>query len=384
MAKRSFFESMGNASLERFHSAFIGYLLSDNYGNRAFTLDLISCWLGKSLPTTVKDIEVFYEFLQTDILIWIDKTHVIVIENKLKSDYNATQLSTYHTKITSFFGITACDFYYLSMGTAPLGLVLPWEHITYNDFYNCISSLITKHRISDLYLLEYSSYIKTLIDISNDFILRPDFYPSVFQYAGMEQSKRFSVSTTGWTLYQKFVFDNKYETLLQKLLINKLVNDLTSTFPSISKVWQGGDSHGKAHFGIEICKYTTGITPTDYVIQFQMQFDNTNLAVAKLVVEEENYATSTYAAFRSHSVPSLYFSGFGIPPITNVEDLFNIIQSSPLNKGFNHGPFPSPPGSRNKGRISLTKHLGSSLVPPTYSTLLKAIDDAYIDAKSLV
>lgn len=225
--RKTFFEAISLADMEKVHSAVIGWMLSDDCDafdiktkseilKRLFNVDNSGCF---------QKIKAVVETHNIDILILTESNNgektCWVIENKIKSSQGCNQLNKYEKTIKEDYKNYTYKFCLLSLIKEKPISKQNWE---YND-YNCLASLLEsalkksdKKKIDYSFLYEYLQSIKHMTSVLRSFIENHNNYKNVFT-DGSKKKKDKSENNT-------YISKNNLETIFQKCLLGLILNKM--------------------------------------------------------------------------------------------------------------------------------------------------------------
>ena len=211
--KKSFFEYLGIADIERIHSQIFAWLFSNdctalnsNQRNqlikKIFNLENIS-----NIINTQTERE------RIDILIQTEN-EIIVIENKIKSSQHSDQLNTYKNYCEKEYPNHIKHFYFLTL----IGETTndnDWNRISYTHIYNVLKSVKLNNSDShSIIISEYINFLERLASVVTDFTNNAKNYDMVFQDGNKKKSEKINFNYKNRN--EKFIADNQLETILQK------------------------------------------------------------------------------------------------------------------------------------------------------------------------
>jgi hypothetical protein len=262
---KNFFNAIGVADMEKVHSAMIAWILdnendttfSANQGGLFSTFPIaerskLLCGMFGLLPVRqFKSIKTHVEWNDIDIMIETEEGNgqkeIWVIENKLKSQEHKSNVSSdekqkwninadeiwqtekYEHIICDNFPNDSHHYLLLSLGgdvaNSSSGY---WESYTYSKLQKMLSNMNPK---SFVLIKEYTDAIskmtkelKTFLNSGNNI----SKYPHVFQK--LTKSK---ASNANITPEEKYIVENRLETIFQKQFLAMIVNNYISTNPLI-------------------------------------------------------------------------------------------------------------------------------------------------------
>lgn len=222
--KRTFFDYLGIAHLERTHSQTLSWILSkDNQGlSDIGKKDIIENLFR------VSDIDVEYimtEFDKIDILIKAEKK-VICIENKLNSSLRQEQLKNYEKIIQEKFNDKELYFFVLTLIEEINETSSNWENISYSNLLNVLENIPLNNNNDGLIIQEYIKTLRNLVSLKERFINDPTKYPNVFSDGYKKKSKKLVTKNSIYNKEQGYIRDNQLETTFQRLYYHKVIQEL--------------------------------------------------------------------------------------------------------------------------------------------------------------
>lgn len=217
MTKKTFFEHLGVAHIERIHSQMLAWIFSKDCEaiNPKDKTDLLAKIFQLSGNRQILNVET--EHNNIDILIQTDQ-EIIIIENKIKSSQHSNQLSDYHTYCEQKFNREPLSFYLTLIGENPYNE--KWRRISYDTVYSILKDAELSDSNHAIILIEYLNYLSKLTSVTKDFQLNPQKYDLVFLDGKKKKSEK--VQATYNNDYEKFIAENQLETILQRCFLNSL------------------------------------------------------------------------------------------------------------------------------------------------------------------
>ncbi|MBH8557835.1 PD-(D/E)XK nuclease family protein [Hymenobacter negativus] len=237
--KKSFFEFLALADVEKVHSQIIAWLMSKHCEalNEPMKSQIINNILGHELNDTI--ITSTAEINGADIVIECLKTR-IVIENKIKSSQHSNQLSRY---VEEFNKDSTKINYFIFMTLIPeKPQNKNWTNYSYKQFAECLNNfeLSDKSNFDQMALQEYLKSIQSITSVAYEFILNPSLFPNVFNEGKLSKQAKNHKKYSNYT--QKFISENQLETILQKSFYIKVLDEIST--PEL--LYEVGDTHGTA------------------------------------------------------------------------------------------------------------------------------------------
>lgn len=258
--KRTFFEYLGIADMEKIHSQIIQWILSSN--NESISEngknEIISMLFGIQ---DFKIKEIITEYKNIDIVIK-SETSIICIENKLKSSQHSNQLKNYQKSIEKQYGDIKTYFYFLTL-IGEESDETEWRNITYNSLLKVLTKIKKQENKDGLILEEYIQTLNNFQHVINDFLKFPENYMNVFQDGSKTKSQKIKELKTP---KQRFISENQLETIFQKLYFKKVAQKLNLD----KENYYITETHGNAIFGVIIDRFEI----KDHKLNFGLDFQN--------------------------------------------------------------------------------------------------------------
>ena len=229
MKRKSFFEYLGLADMEKMHSQILAWMLSENCSllTVAQKTKLLQHMIGGKVVGDIKNI--YTEHKNIDILIETD-TEWIVIENKLKSSQHSNQLKKYEGLVGET--IPQKDGHYVFLTLSQERAKKPWINFSYKELVKIISGLkLNLNSSTDgLIFSEYFSFLIKLTETVNIFLGNPKACKNVFTDGHLS---KFEKSKLQYDDPAKFISENQLETILQKCYLAPIVDQLAAIHADI-------------------------------------------------------------------------------------------------------------------------------------------------------
>lgn len=224
--RKSFFEYLGIAHVERIHSQFLSWIFS-------FDCKAIDKNQKSSLLKTIFQLDNDSDIINTqterdgiDILIQTDK-EIIVIENKIKSSQHSNQLNRYKEYCDKEFPDSKKRFYFLTL-IGEKSDDKNWERISYEKIYKHLNSLSLKTNDSHSVIIkEYLVFLERLASIVGDFTKNVKSYDMVFKDG--KKKKKDKINFKYQNEKEKFIAENQLETILQKSFLASLAGKIETS-----------------------------------------------------------------------------------------------------------------------------------------------------------
>ncbi|WP_158800212.1 PD-(D/E)XK nuclease family protein [Pedobacter sp. L105] len=325
--KRTFFEQIGLADMERVHSQMLQWIFSiecDAITN-ANKLSLIKGLFGLDVSSIN---EVYTEYHNIDILIKTPEI-IICIENKLKSSQHSNQLETYKKTLNSEFISQVVRFYYLTLANENSDDI-DWICLSYRHLLNELRKVFITSKTS-FYGQIFSEYLTTLDNIvstAEDFLSSPQSYNIVFSDGSKKKAHKIKNSIYS---RQELISANQLETIFQKLYFRAVLNEI-----GYQRDYFITETRGNAILGIVIKRSVKLMYKgAKDRLDFSMQFQNGGF---KTFCVSENYVTSS-----KNDIP---------PEITSAFDSLSILYAHTGYIKVSNAP-------RSKAQCSVTKRINN-------------------------
>lgn len=262
---KSFFEYLGLADVERVHSQFLAWVLSEDCSAIESTEKLSLC---KNLfQIEGQKIQIHTERNNIDILIQT-ATDIVVIENKIKSSQHSNQLYNYKHYCDVEFPNHIKHFFFLTL----IGEKTSdddWKRLSYSNIYEELKSLNLKQNNTHSSIInEYLIFLERLNLVLSDFNANPKNYDIVF-FDGhkKKQDKKHSdyKNENEW-----FIASNQLETILQKSFLSLLVDEIKPQTGTVNETRGAAlvDFIIKNDIEFNGRKYSTGIQLQGNTVKF--------------------------------------------------------------------------------------------------------------------
>jgi hypothetical protein len=219
--KRTFFEHLGVAHLEKIHTQTISWILSNqNDGlDKSEKEKLLSKLFNLENFEVKKNIT---EFEKIDLILKSDST-IACIENKLNSSLHSQQLENYEKTIKSLYPDLEHKFYFLSLINERSKSKI-WKSITYSKLLNTLKEVEINNNGNGVIIQEYIRTIENFDLVLNSFLRCPEKFPNVFKDGYKSKSVKLNESIIEGE--QEFIRNNQLETIFQKLYYQKVAEKL--------------------------------------------------------------------------------------------------------------------------------------------------------------
>ena len=221
--KKSFFEYLGIADVERIHSQFFAWIFSSDCN----AIDSIQ---KDELLQKVFRLKSNSHILNTqterdgiDILIETDK-EIVVIENKIKSSQHSNQLERYKEFCEKHF-LNKKKYYHFLTLIGEHTEHQEWIRISYLQIYNSLKSLKLKPEENHSVIInEYLIFLDRLVSVVEDFKKNASKYDMMFLDGKKKKEHKINAEYTNDN--EKFIAANQLETILQKCYLSSLVEEI--------------------------------------------------------------------------------------------------------------------------------------------------------------
>lgn len=268
--KRSFFDLLALADVERVHSAVIGWLLSSDCD--ALTERERSQVLNElfGLPqdrAIYKTSEMRLEWENIDIL-WLTETHdgqkeCWILENKIKSSQHRNQLDKYVSiikdKDSEYKGYTQHYCFLTVVGEPAKSSKVLYQNRTYAELVSILNPYFTESKVESDWTIarEYFETIRRMTEVTKTFLEKPANFSHVFTDGN--KSMREKLNSPKWadlSEFEKYISEKGMETLMQKYYLYKVMEEvLGKPKDALIKRWHVGETHGNADMAIHFEAY---------------------------------------------------------------------------------------------------------------------------------
>lgn len=273
----NFFEYMQNASTEKVHSQFIAWLFSkDNLAiSHKEKIELLFLITGSELDKNDNITNVCTEKDQIDITIELEK-QVVIIENKIKISQRINQLTDYQELANESYPKHVKHFVLLSLVDEEPDSV-SWNKFTYIKFLEKgLEKLNFLDHPHKYILKEYRDGLRELTNAIKLFIDYPNKMPGVFTESNKKKYQK-NIEEC-YSEEQKYILRNNLETICQKYLYSKIIEEEKGNF-NLSNV---KETRGNALIDLKNPKDTKSIKIDGYEFEFGIQIQGGSI---KLQIE---------------------------------------------------------------------------------------------------
>lgn len=317
--KRTFFEHLGLADMEKVHSQIFKWILSTD--NDALTTEQRTDFIADFFNINdFKISQVLTEYKNIDILIKSEKT-IIAIENKLKSSQHSNQLEKYQKITTQDFPDKELKHYYLTLINESSQSVL-WTNKCYSELLKSLNKLKVPNNTHGLILKEYIQTIKKLVTIIDEFLTSPKDFDNVFRDGSKTKFEKSEIEKSD---KKSFISDNQLETIFQKLYLKKVAEKLTNEKIRIF------ESHGNAILQVILKENYKAENGKSFL--FALDYQNGTFKTHCIIEGSDEYKNST-----PDDVP---------------ESIKQLFKSAFENKNYGFERIPKP---KTKATYSITKN----------------------------
>lgn len=218
--KKSFFEYLGLADMEKVHSQFLAWVLSDDCN--AIESEGRQCLFKNLFGFDEKITQIQTERNNIDIFIQTEN-NIVVIENKIKSSQHSNQLEKYKKYCRENFPKSLPHFFFLSLIDEDAS-DNDWHQLSYSTIYSQLNSLkLEKNDSHSSIIKEYLIFLKRLDEVIKDFNKEVARYDMVFRDGSKKKQDKKRDDYNGdkkenlW-----FIATNQLETILQKSILSHL------------------------------------------------------------------------------------------------------------------------------------------------------------------
>jgi len=216
-----FFEYLQNASTEKVHSQFLGWLFSQgNLGISDYEkIKLLNILTNNSISDNEKILQVYTENQNIDILIKLDN-QVVIIENKIKISQSINQLKKYEKEAENLYpNLENHSFVFLSLiDEKPKSD--NWLKVTYKQFLtNGLFNLEYLEHHNRYIIKEYITNLSLLTDSIEAFIESPESMTNIFTLANKKKYEKIIPSNIN--KHEKYICKNNIETIDKKYIYKK-------------------------------------------------------------------------------------------------------------------------------------------------------------------
>lgn len=278
--KRSFFDAISIASMERMHSQMIAWILSDDC--EAISRDSKSVILAELCGVQAQDLGVLKEggchteWGHIDLVVETEDA-VVFIENKIKSSQGQDQLSRYNSVI---------DESKILNGRRPLRVLLSlvderaavrdWRNVTYKSLAEGLDSVpLAAGPNEDATIVRtYIASLQHLTGVVEKFRMNPDRFENVFDEGSRTRAEKSELRHHESDDCQ-FVRDMQLETVLQRLYLQEICDRINPRAKSIVI----GETRGVALLDIKKPKALDPIIEDGHTFHWGIQFQGKSVKV---------------------------------------------------------------------------------------------------------
>lgn len=220
--KKSFFEYMGIAHIEKVHSQFIAWIFSKDC-MAICTTERQRLFTNLFGVHAEKIEEIYTERNGIDILIETT-TEIVVIENKIKSSHHSNQLEKYKQFCAVEFPNLTKHFFYLTLVDEPIPSSV-WKPISYTSVYTEFSKIrLIPNEVHSTIIKEYLVLLGRIDSVIKHFNEHVDMYDNVFLDGSKKkhEKRRCDYKTEN----EWFIASNQLETILQRSFLNMMIRRL--------------------------------------------------------------------------------------------------------------------------------------------------------------
>lgn len=288
--RQNFFQAIGLVDMERVHSSFLGWILSEDcYAFDQETKSQLLCNIfGAKYDEQFSIINVLVESHNFDILVLTEddslrKTYWI-IENKVKSSQHNNQLNKYVDDLVKLANSNEKRFCLLSLiSEEPLSKKVKWHCTTYGQLANYIENALKQanNSVDDyIFVKAYIECIKSLDAALQDFIANHLDYPNVFTNGSKRKDNKPIGNAKG--KHVQFIEKNNLETIFQKAFLKILAERMSQ--------WKQKDYTVSETRGIALIDYLDYMKWEEQGLESHIQIQNGSFKVflGEIIGKEEN------------------------------------------------------------------------------------------------
>ncbi len=321
--KRTFFEQLGAADIERIHSQMLAWILSDDFGgfneHKECRISLIEKVFGLNVS---KVSQTLAESEKIDLQIDCPEA-LIIIENKIKTSQHSNQLARYRETIQKKYPDRKAIYFFLTL-CEELCLDTHWNKVSYTHILSVLDEINTNKGIRNnfhgMILLDYMETIRKFTTVVSVFISDTKNYDRVF-LEGKATKKAKLQRGIDELPNERFIRQNQLETILQMYYFQKVRSYLKNP-----EEYYVVETRGNAILGRHIVR---GIRIEEKLFHLGMDFQDGSF---KTMLIADDYDNSTNSDFTE-----------------DIHYLYKSLTSHPENMGYMY--FNKP---RNRAQISLT------------------------------
>ena len=222
--KRSFFEAIGLADMERVHSQMLSWIFSsDCEGIEEHEKERI---LSSLCGHDIGEIDSIYTEYQSIDLLILTPTSVMVFENKLKSSQHSNQLSRYAKIVEEEFPDLIPTYLFLTL-VPEIPEDKRWRNLTFEQLLGEFKEIEFETNIDGIICREYFKTIEHFCNVTKQFLNDHTHFKCVFTDVKMPKATcQQKAIEFKYDDEQRFVIDNRLGVLLQKALLHQLLLDL--------------------------------------------------------------------------------------------------------------------------------------------------------------
>lgn len=296
--KRSFFDLLALADVERVHSSVIGWLLSDEC--EALTIEQRSAALnalfGIEEKAVYKTISMKLEWENIDILWETEDEHKAkacwILENKIKSAQHSGQLDNYakkmKTQVQAEYKDHRLHYCFLTIiGERARSSQADYYNATYARLVDILSPYFVGEEIKTTDWLIASEYFKTIrrmTEVTQAFLSKPQDFERVFLDGnkGMAaKEKHYRVQKISLSEDAQYISDRGMETLMQKHYLHDVINEIEPNLDAAEIKWcHVGETRGNADMGFHFEDYQRAGEDKAYHFDLSFQAGTFKFAVS--------------------------------------------------------------------------------------------------------
>lgn len=280
MFKKSFFDAVSIASMERMHSQMIAWILSPDC--EAISPDSKSAILAELCGVPAQELgglkRCTTEWAHIDVVVETE-TSVVFIENKIKSSQGRGQLRRYDLVIAEAMGG-------VFEGRLPQRVLLSlvderaevrdWRNVTYKSLVEWLDSIpLTAGPNEDATIVTtYVASLKRLTAVVEKFSANPDHFENVFEEGSFTRAKKSQLPPCKSSDCQ-YIRDMQLETVLQRLYLQVIADRIAPD----ARLVIIGETRGVALLDIKGPKAPPSIKEGEHTVDWGVQFQGKSVKV---------------------------------------------------------------------------------------------------------
>ena len=278
MIKKSFFDAVSIASMERMHSQMIAWILSPDC--EAISPDSKSAILAAMCGVPDQELgglkRCTTEWEHIDVVVETEKS-VVFIENKIKSSQSHGQLSHYDSVIdeTKILDGRRPQKVMLSL-VGEIAKAPGWRNVTYQNLEGWLASvpLATGDNEDAAIVRTYIASLMRLTDVVDSFSKNPDQYKNVFEEGSMSRAEKSELPPCE-SLDCQYIRDMQLETVLQRLFLQRIAERIALD----ARFFTIGETRGVALLDIKEPNALHPVKESGYTFHWGIQFQGKSVKV---------------------------------------------------------------------------------------------------------